>query len=49
MENQEPIEYRSQNDTHPDVEFSANRAGNLTDSDPDEISHMVTGLQEDFA
>ena len=31
VENQEPSEDRSQNDPHPEVEFSACRASNLTD------------------
>ena len=39
VENQEPSRDRSQNDPHPEVEFSACRARNLTDSDPDETSH----------
>ena len=39
VENQEPSGDRSQNDPHPEVEFSACRASNLTDSDPDETSH----------
>ena len=39
VENQEPSGDRSQNDTHPEVEFSARRASNVTDSDPDETSH----------
>ena len=39
VENQEPSGDRSQNDPHPEVEFSARRANNLTDSDPDENSH----------
>ena len=40
FENQEPSGNRSQNDPHPEVEFSAYRASNLTDSDPDETSHI---------
>ena len=39
VENQEPSGDRSQNDPHPEVEFSACRASNLTDSDPDQTSH----------
>ena len=39
VENQEPSGDRSQNDPHPEVEFSACRASDLTDSDPDETSH----------
>ena len=38
VENQEPSGDRSQNDPHPEVEFSTCRASNLTDSDPDEAS-----------
>ena len=38
--NQEPSGDRSQNGTHPELEFSACRANNLTDSDPDETSHI---------
>ena len=41
IENQEPSENRSQNDPHPEVEFSACRACNLTDSDPDETFHTI--------
>ena len=39
VENQEPIENRSLDDPHPEVEFSACCASNLTDSDTDETSH----------
>ena len=39
VENQEPSGDRSQNDPHPEVEFSTCRASKLTDSDPDETSH----------
>ena len=39
VENQEPSGDRSQDDPHPEVEFSVCRASNLTDSDPDETSH----------
>ena len=48
VENQEPSGDRSQNDPHPEVEFSACHASNITDSDPDETSHMVTGVQEEI-
>ena len=41
VENQEPNGDRSQNDPHPEVEFSACRASNLTDSDRDETSHGI--------
>ena len=40
VENQEPSRDRSRNDPHPEVEFSACRASNLTDSDPEETSHI---------
>ena len=39
VENQETSGDRSQNDPHPEMEFSACRASNLTDSDSDETSH----------
>ena len=39
VENQEPRGDRSQNDPHPEVEFSVCHASNLTDSEPDETSH----------
>ena len=39
VENQERSGDRSQNYPHPEVEFSACQASNLTDSDPDEASH----------
>ena len=35
----EPSGDRSQNDPHPEVEFFACRANNLTDPDPEETSH----------
>ena len=38
-ENREPAGDRSLNDHHPEVEFSACRISNLTDSDPEETSH----------
>ena len=41
VENQEPSGDRSQNDPHPEVEFSACRASNLIDSAPDETSHII--------
>ena len=37
-ENQESSGERSQNDPHPEVEFSVCCASNLTDSNPDEVS-----------
>ena len=42
VENQEPSQDRSQNDPHPEVEFSFCRARNLTDSDAEGTSHKVT-------
>ena len=45
VENQESSGDRSQNDPHPEVEFSACRASNLTDSDPDETSHRSSSRQ----
>ena len=39
VENQEPSGDRSQSDPRPEVEFSACRASNLTDSNPDETSY----------
>ena len=39
--NQEPNGDRSQNDPHPEFEFSACRGSNLADSDPDESSHII--------
>ena len=41
VENQEPSGDRSQKDPHPEMEFSACHASNLTDSDPDETSHRI--------
>ena len=49
VENQEPNADRSQNDPHPEVEFFACRASNLTDSDPDETSHIVQRDMEKIA
>ena len=48
VENQEPSGDLSQIYPHPEVEFSACRASNLIDSDPDETSHKVTGVQEEI-
>ena len=39
VDNQEPSGDHSQNDPRSEVEFSACRASNLTDSDPNETSH----------
>ena len=47
MEDKKQSGDRSQNDPHPEVEFSASRASKLTDSDTEETSHMVTGVQEE--
>ena len=43
--NQETSGDRSQNDPHPEVEFSPCRASNLTDADPDETSHSCSASQ----
>ena len=42
LENQEPSRDCSQIVSHPEVEFCACRASNLTDTDPDETSHDIT-------
>ena len=39
VENQEPSGNRSQNDPHPQVEFSVFQSRNLIDLDPEEPSH----------
>ena len=44
VENQEPSGDCSQDGSHPEVELSACRASNLTDSDPDESSHRCLRL-----
>ena len=41
VENQKPSGDRSQNDNHPEVEFSSCPASNLTDSDPEETSQNL--------
>ena len=46
--NWEPIGDRSLIDPYPEVEFSACFKSNLTDSDPEEMSDMVTGVQEEI-
>ena len=46
VENQESRGDRSQNDPHSEVEFFACCARNLTNSDPEETSHVVTIVQE---
>ena len=46
VEKQEPSGDRSQNDPYPEVEFSACRASNLTDSDPYETSHNWLSIVE---
>ena len=38
-ENREPTGDRSLNDPYPEVEISACRTSNITDSDPEETSH----------
>ena len=45
VENQEPSGDRSQNDPHPEVEFSAWQACNSTESDQDETSRNREMLQ----
>ena len=45
IENQESSGDRSQNDPHPEVEFSACRASNLTNSDLDETSHSLCFIE----
>ena len=44
VENQQPSVDRSQNDLNREVEFSACRASNLTDSEADDTSHRVRFL-----
>ena len=39
VENEESSGDRSQSNPHPELEFSACRTSNLTDSDPEETSH----------
>ena len=46
VETHEPSGDRSQNDPQPEVEFSACRASNLTDSDPGETSHSTNRLRK---
>ena len=48
VEHQQPTGKCCQNDHHPNpkVEFSACRNSNLSDSGPDETSHMVTAVQK---
>ena len=48
VDNQEPSGDHSQNDLYPEVEFFTCRVSNPTDANPDEASHMVTGVQEDI-
>ena len=48
VKNQEPSGHRSHNDPHPEVEFSACRASNLSVSEPDETYHMLAGVQGGF-
>ena len=42
VENQQTSGDLSQNDPHSEVEFSAGRPSNLTDSDPEETSHSIS-------
>ena len=44
IENQESNGDRSENDPHPEVEFSACCASNLADSEPDETSHRSINM-----
>ena len=48
VENREPSGDCSQNNPHPEVELSACRVSNLTDSDPEDTSHMVTGVRKEI-
>ena len=48
VENLEPSRDHSQNDPHTEMELFACRASNLTNSDLDETSLMVTGVQEEI-
>ena len=41
VENQEPTGDHSQNDPHPEVEFSVCQSRNSIDSDPEEASHII--------
>ena len=41
VENEQPNRDRFQNDSHPEVDFSACRAGKLTDSDPDDTPRRI--------
>ena len=44
VENQQASRDRSENDPHPQVEFSACRANNLTDSESEETSHGINPM-----
>ena len=46
MENREPAGDRSQNDPHPEVEFSSCRSSNSVDSDQEETSHTTKQRQK---
>ena len=48
VENWEPSGDRSQSDPLPEEEFSACPASNLTDSNPDEISHRNPKLEDNL-
>ena len=46
VENQEPTGDRSQNDCYLDMESSIYQSRSSLESDPQEASHMVTGVEE---
>ena len=47
-ENQEPAGDRSLDDTYPEVESSACQTSTRNDSDPEETSHMLTGVEKEI-
>ena len=48
MENQEPNDDRSQDDSHPEVVPSVCQTHHSIDSDPHQAPHMVTGVHEEI-
>ena len=48
VENQQPTGDRSQNNRYPDMEPSIYQSRNSLQSDPQEASHMVTGVEEEI-
>ena len=48
LENQEAPGDRSQNDCYPDLESSIYQSRNSLQSDPQEASHIVTGVEEEI-